>query len=393
MEYPVSRKMSRMKPSAIREMFKYAADPSVISLTAGSPAIEALPTQAIADILDEIKEHDLQSALLYSISEGHPPLREALKKLVREEYDSFYEERDELIVVSGSQQSMDLITKVLCDEGDTVICENPSFIGNLNCIRSYGVNLAGVPVEEDGISLEGLEEALKANQNVRFIYLIPNFQNPTGITMSLEKRKGCYELAKRYGVPIFEDDPYGDLRFAGEPLPTIKSMDTEGLVIYARTFSKILSAGIRVGYLVMPKEIAGKVIVAKQCTDVHTGMLSQLLCYRFLTEYDLKAHIEAIGKIYLRKCNVMLDALSQLPSEKISYTRPEGGLFVWCTLKEREDAAAFGMELIRDHKVAIVPGASFLAQEGLTSPDFRMTFAAPTDQQMVKAIEIIGKAL
>ena len=155
----------------------------------------------------------------------------------------------------------------------------------------------------------------------------PNFQNPLENHV-FEKRKGCCQLAKKYGVLIFEDDPYGDLRFAGEALPSIKSMDTEGLVIYARTFSKILSAGIRVGYMALPKDVFNKFVVAKQCVDVHTGMLSQLLCYRFLTQYNLQEHIQAIGKIYRRKCQVMLDALDKIPSDKLRYTRPQGGLFV-----------------------------------------------------------------
>ncbi len=392
MEYYISNKMRNMKPSAVREIFKYAADPQVISLSAGTPAVEALPVEAIGQIMNEIRDHDLHSALLYSVSEGHPPLREALKKYLREEHNSF-SDNDDLLIVSGAQQCMDLTAKVLCDEGDTVLCEDPSFVGNLNCIRSYGVNLVGIPMEEDGIDLNRLEQALREQPRVRFLYLIPNFQNPTGKTMSLEKRKGCYQLAKKYGVVIFEDDPYGDLRFAGEALPSIKSMDTEGLVIYARTFSKILSAGIRVGYMALPEGMFNKFVVAKQCADVHTGMLSQLLCYRFLTEYNLREHIQTIGQIYRRKCQVMLDALGQIPSGKLEFTRPQGGLFVWCTLPHVADSSEFCLRLIREHKVAVVPGNAFLAREGGCSPSFRMTFGAPTDQQIVKAVEIIAKAL
>jgi 2-aminoadipate transaminase len=392
MQYYISNKMRNMKPSAVREIFKYAADPQVISLSAGSPSVEALPVKAIGQIMNEIRDQDLHSALLYSVSEGHPPLREELKKYLQEQHNSF-SEHDDLLIVSGAQQCMDLTVKVLCDEGDTVLCEDPSFVGNLNCIRSYGVNLVGVPMEEDGIDLEQLEKTLQKQPKVRFLYLIPNFQNPTGKTMSLEKRKGCYQLAKKYGVLIFEDDPYGDLRFAGEALPSIKSMDTEGLVIYARTFSKILSAGIRVGYMALPKDVFNKFVVAKQCVDVHTGMLSQLLCYRFLTQYNLQEHIQAIGKIYRRKCQVMLDALDKIPSDKLRYTRPQGGLFVWCTLPDASDSSEFCLKLIREHKVAVVPGSAFLAQEGGCSPSFRMTFGAPTDQQIVQAVEIIGNAL
>lgn len=392
MNFYISNKMSGMRPSAIREFFKYAADPAVISMSAGSPAPEALPTRAIREIMDGIMREDLQKALGYSISEGYPPLRESLKIHLRERYASFDENRDELIVTSGAQQCMDLICRVLCDEGDVVICEDPSFTGSVNCFRSYGIRVVGVPMEEDGISVEQLEQALKEHGSARFIYLIPNFQNPTGYTMSLNKRRACYDLAKKHGVPILEDDPYGDLRFSGEPLPAIKTMDEDGIVLYARTFSKVLSAGIRVGYLSFPKELLGPLTVAKQCADVHTGMLSQLLCHRFLTQCDLAEHIREIGEIYGRKCALMLGELDKLPPGKINYTQPEGGLFVWAALHGSQSADDFATRLVKEKKVAVVPGSAFFADMA-PGPNFRMTFAAPAEEQIVKGISAIAELL
>ena len=213
-------------------------------------------------------------ALQYSITEGYTPLRNTLKKYMSEKYDSV-KDFDELIITTGAQQVMELTTKSLCNEGDTILCEAPSFIGSLNAFRSYGVNLRGIPVDNDGINLEALETALKEEKKAKFLYVIPNFQNPSGVTMSLEKRKAVYALAKQYGVMILEDNPYGEVRFAGEPLPNIKSMDEEGIVIYAGSFSKVVSSGMRVGYAIAPTQVMQKIIVCKQVSDVHTTIWAQ----------------------------------------------------------------------------------------------------------------------
>jgi 2-aminoadipate transaminase len=289
---------------------------------------------------------------------------------------------------------MDLLCKCLCNEGDTVICEDPSFIGSLNAFRSYRANLVGVPMEEDGIHLGLLEAALKANPATKLLYLIPNFQNPTGITMSLAKRKAVYELAKRYGVLILEDNPYGDLRFAGESLPTIKSMDTEGIVAYAGTFSKILSTGLRVGYLIAPLGLMGKLVVAKQCTDVHTSMLSQLVCHRFLTEYDIGAHIERNQKVYAEKCGLMLAEMAKGFPEAVSFTKPQGGLFIWSALPKRMDGAGLATRLVRDRKVCVVPGSAFaVAADGSHQNCFRMNFSMPSPEKIVKGVGVVSELL
>jgi 2-aminoadipate transaminase len=288
---------------------------------------------------------------------------------------------------------MDLVCKTLCNEGDTIICEDPSFIGSLNCFRSYNANLVGVPMEDDGVELNALEAAIKANPNTRFLYLIPNFQNPTGITMSMAKRKAAYELAKRYGVLILEDNPYGDLRFEGEALPTIKSMDTEGIVIYAGTFSKILSTGMRVGYLVAPQELMVKIVVAKQCTDVHSSMLGQLLCHRFLTGKDISAHVEANKKIYGEKCGLMLAEMEKNFPAGVSWTKPQGGLFIWCTMPSHIDGADFATRLVRDHKVCVVPGSAFAVHPGPHQNCFRMNFSTPSQEKIIKGVGIAGKLL
>ena len=391
MNYPISDKMASLKPSAIREIFKYAADPSVISLAAGSPAPESLPVAVVQKLMREMLEESPMTALQYSQSEGYPPLREELRSYLSKNHN-IINESDELIVTSGAQQCMDLLTKVMCNEGDTVICEDPSFIGSLNTFRSYNVNLVGIPLEEDGICIGKLEQALKENKNTRFIYVIPNFQNPSGITMSREKRKAVYSLAKKYAVSILEDNPYGDLRFAGEPIECIKSMDEDGIVFYAGTFSKILSPGIRVGYMIAPSAAMAKIVVAKQCTDVHSNMLGQILCHRFMAEYDVNAHIESLKETYARKCGLMLSEMEKHFPGTVTWTKPTGGFFIWATLPDNADGAEFSTRLVKEKKVCVVPGNAFSATGDTFSSCVRLNFSTPADENIVKAIRLVGEA-
>lgn len=389
MEFKFADRMGNLKASAIREILKSTADPEVISFAAGNPAPEAFPEEAIRKISAEILEKNPIGALQYSISEGYLPLRENIKKVMLSQEDIVREE-DDLIIVSGAQQGIELTCKVLCNPGDTVICENPSFIGSLNAFKSYGVNLVGVELEEGGISLTGLEDALKENQNVKMIYLIPNFQNPSGLTMSLEKRKAVLELAKKYGVIIVEDNPYGDLRFAGEPVQSIKSLDQDHLVVYCGSFSKVLSPGLRVGFVVAHAEFLQKLVICKQCSDVHTNIFAQMICNEFLTQYDFNEHIAGLRKIYRHKCDLMLEGVRNCFRSDIAYTEPEGGLFLWCTLPEGMDMMAF-CAAAAQNKVAVVPGIAFLPSEAYHTQSFRMNYSTPTDEAIVKGVEILGE--
>ena len=286
MDYKFSDKVSGLQASAIREILKFTADPEVISFAAGNPAPEAFPVDVITQISEEIFKEDPILALQYSVTEGYTPLRDLLKKEM-EKKGCFDPERDELIITSGAQQANEFACKVLCNEGDALICEAPSFIGSLNAFRSYNVKLVGVETEAGGMKIDKLEEALKANGGQKLIYVIPNFQNPTGDTMTLEKRKALYELAEKYDAIILEDNPYGDLRFAGEDVPSIKTMDKDGRVIYSGTFSKILAPGLRVGYAIGPKEIVQKMVICKQVADVHSNIWAQAVCCKFMQRTDM----------------------------------------------------------------------------------------------------------
>ncbi len=388
MNYSFASRMGNLKASAIREILKFTADPSVISFAAGNPAPEAFPSEEIAQISKELLENNPISALQYSITEGYTPLRDYMKTYLKDKL-SVGGEGDELIIVSGAQQGIELSTKVLCNPGDTVICENPSFIGSLNAFKSYGVNLVGVEMEDDGINVEKLEQALKTQTNVKFIYLIPNFQNPTGITMSFEKRKAVYALAQKYDVIILEDNPYGEIRFAGEDIPSIKTLDTDGRVIYCGSFSKVLSPGMRVGYVCANSAIVQKIVVCKQVSDVHTNIWSQIVCHEFMTRYDMSAHIDRLKDIYRHKCNLMLSSIKEHFSDKVTYTTPQGGLFIWCTIPETYDVTQFCTTAVQN-KIATVPGSAFLPSEDMTTHSFRINYSTPKDEQIVEGIKILG---
>lgn len=390
MNYVFSEKVSHLQASAIREILKFTVDPEVISFAAGNPAPETFPVKEVKEIIDRIMAENPIAALQYSLTEGYTPLRDVLKKDL-EAQGCFDPENDDLIITSGAQQANELSCKVMCDEGDTVITEAPSFIGSLNSFKSYNGHIVGVPLENDGVDLNALEDALKSNRNVKLIYLIPNFQNPTGLCTSFEKRKAVYGLAKKYGVMILEDNPYGMTRFAGEPIPSIKTLDKDGLVIYSGTFSKVLSPGIRVGYVCAPKPVIQKIVVCKQVSDVHTNILAQMICHEFMTKYNWSEHLKMLPAVYRKKCELMLSEMDKHFSKKITYTRPEGGLFIWATLPEDCDMPAFCKKAVSEYKIAVVPGNAFMISESDKTSSFRLNFSTPTDEQIVKGIEILGK--
>ncbi|MBQ7013523.1 MAG: PLP-dependent aminotransferase family protein [Oscillospiraceae bacterium] len=393
MQYSFSEKVSQLQASAIREILKYTADPEVISFAAGNPAPEAFPLNAVQEIsagmLDPVKGEPI-SVLQYGITEGYTPLRDLMKKRMADA-DCFRAETDELIITSGAQQVMELACKSLCNAGDTLICEAPSFIGSLNAFKSYNVNLVGVPLDDDGMELNALEDALKANPHTKLIYVIPNFQNPTGKTTTLERRKAIYALAQKYNTMILEDNPYGDLRFSGEHIPSIKTMDTDGRVIYAGSFSKVLAPGIRVGFGIAPKEVISKMVVCKHVSDVQTNNYCQMLAYHFMMKYDFDAHLSMLRGIYKQKCERMLSGMDASFSKKITFTRPEGGLFVWCTLPEDCDMMGFCTRAVSEYKIAVVPGSAFMISESDKTTSFRMNYSTPTDEAIDRGVAILGQ--
>ena len=390
MEYSFSDRVQALKPSAIREIFKYAADPEVVSLSAGNPSPEAFPIEEIKEISSRLLEENPIGVLQYSVTEGYPQLRETLKKYMKSHHN-IVRDFDDILITTGAQQIMDLATKSLVNEGDVVITEAPSFIGSLNTFRSYNAKLVGVKIDDDGMNMEELEKALQTHKNARFIYTIPNFQNPSGITMSLEKRKKMYELAKKYNVLILEDNPYGDLRYSGEYIPCIKSFDDEGIVLYAGSMSKVISPGIRVAYVIAPKPIFQKMVVCKQGNDVHTNIWSQMVCNELMTKYDFDAHLEKLRNLYRKKAQFMMDLMDKyLVPMGITYAKITGGLFTMCTLPDYVDMQEFCKDAIKN-KVCVVPGNAFLTDESEECHTFRVNFSTPTDEQLEKGIKLLAK--
>lgn len=391
MNYLLSDRMQGMEASAIRELLKVAQDPTVIAFSAGNPAPESFPIEEMAEISASIYKNNPYQAFQYGISEGYPKLRELSARRLSEKLN-VGREFDQLIIVSGGQQGMELSTKMLTNPGDTVICESPSFIGSINAFKSYDLNLKSVEMDEEGIIPEALEAIAKSDDRVRFLYTIPTFQNPSGRTMSLERRQAVLEIAKKYDFLILEDNPYGDLRYTGEEVPPIKSLDEEGRVIYVGSYSKVLAPGIRIGFVCAHKDIIAKMVIAKQVSDVHTNQFFMMLAAEYLERYNLDDHIAKVRKIYKRKLDLMADAIEQHFPKEVIFHKPDGGLFLWCQLPEGYDAMGL-CKVAGESKVSIVPGRVFEVEEKEISRTFRMNFSTPSEENILRGVEILGKVI
>lgn len=390
MNYVFSDKVSTLKPSAIRELFKLMVGKgAMISLSGGNPSKDSFPVQEIADITADILKNDWVGALQYSVSEGYPLLREFLEKYLVEEFGLDLEGND-IIITAGAQQANDMIAKIFCNEGDGVLVDSISFIGSLSAFKANNLVPIGVDSDDKGMSPEKLEEAIKANPNAKLLYLIPNFHNPTGFTMPLERRKEIYEVAKKHNIIILEDNPYGQLRFSGEDVPSIKTFDTEGIVCYSGSFSKVVAPGLRVGFVVAPADVAYRVTLLKQFTDVHTSILPQMIVGKFFTEYDTAAHIKMIDEMYGEKSKLMCEELrKQLPAE-VQFIEPEGGMFVWVTdTTGKINIGEYVQRLISEYKVAVVSGDVFMA-EGGESHSLRLNFTVPSNEQIVEGVAAVA---
>ena len=388
MNYIFADRMQGMESSAIRELLKVAQDPEVIAFSAGNPAPESFPIKEMADISASIFQEQGAKALQYGISEGYPELRRLSEERLKKRY-GIGRDFDQLIIVSGGQQGMELSTKILTNEGDTVICENPSFIGSMNAFRSYGLKLRGVEMDEEGILPEALEAIAASDPKVRFLYTIPTFQNPSGRTMTLERRKAVLEIAKKYDFLIVEDNPYGDLRYEGEDVAPIKSLDEEGRVIYVGSYSKVLAPGIRMGFVSAHQDLIAKMVIAKQVSDVHTNQFFMILAAEYLKRYNLDDHVREVRKLYKHKLDLMAGAIREHFPAEVIFHKPQGGLFLWCSLPEGYDA----LELCRrsgEAKVSIVPGRVFEIDAKPVSGTFRMNFSTPSEEAIQRGVKILG---
>ncbi|MDR0325347.1 MAG: PLP-dependent aminotransferase family protein [Oscillospiraceae bacterium] len=383
-----SRRISSLRPSAIREILKAPSDADTVTLAAGNPSPEAFPAEEMAALAAEIFATGAASALQYGISEGYGPLRERTRERILQKH-GIGTESDDLIITSGGQQVVELAAKTLLNEGDTVICEDPSFIGALNALRSYGVKLAGVPCGGAGMDISALERAFINHPEAKMVYTIPTFQNPAGEVMPLAARKRLLELAARHNVMILEDDPYRELRYDGEDVPAIKSLDTEGRVIYAGSFSKIIAPGIRLGFALAPAPLIAKMTAAKQVSDVHSNLFFQILVERYMARHDLDAHIARCRALYKTRRDCMDAALKRhLPDAE--WIVPEGGLFIWVKLPDGMDGTDF-CRRAKERKVMAVPGSAFLCDEEGVSGAIRLNFSLPSLEQIETGVARLGE--
>ncbi len=391
MEFRYSDKVLGMRPSIIRELLKQMSDPSLISFAGGNPAADSFPVADIRAFSDKLLETDPVGMLQYSVTEGYGPLREVCRDFANRKWP-VVKKSDEVIITSGSQQVIEFMAKLLCNEGDVVAVEEPAFLGAYNSMRSFGAVLRGVPLQPDGVDLEALEAAFAAEPKPKFFYCIPNFQNPTGYTTSAAKRKAIYELAVKYGVPVLEDDPYGALRISGEDVPPIKHFDETGAVVYAGSFSKILCPGMRLAYCAGQPEFITKMVTAKQGSDVHTNVWAQRVCERMLRETDMNAHIARLQAIYREKANHMMAQLDEKLSGAVSYVRPEGGMFIWAKLPDEVPAGEFARRCL-EKKLAVVPGSAFYTDSAVDQPFVRLNFSTPTKEQIDRGVAVMAEVL
>jgi 2-aminoadipate transaminase len=320
--------------------------------------------------------------LQYGITEGHPPLRAATAERLRNRYGI---SGGELVITSGGNQAIELCAKVLLNEGDTVLCENPSFIGALNAFRSYNANITGV-------DMDNLEEALKNTPRVKLVYVIPTFQNPSGLTMPLETRRKVLELCARYGVLLLEDDPYLELRYSGDYVPPIASLDTGGGVLYVGSYSKTISPGLRVGFAHGPPALINKMVTAKQIADVHTGVLNQMMVYEYLQTGALDGNIEKARALYKARRDLMASLLTERLSHKLSFAVPDGGLFLWASLRDGADGVTVAQAAGR-RKVAVVPGSAFSPDEGAAVSAIRLNFSLPGEDLIREGVKRLTLAM
>ncbi len=381
-----ARRFDQVSGSAIREIFKLIAKPGMISFAGGNPARSALPDETCAQIAKEVLNRDGKAILQYGATEGYPPLLESLHPYVEQMLGCPV---DGVLPTTGSTQGMDLLCKALIDPGDVILVEDPTFLGNMQCMRLYQANLVPVESDEGGLILDKLEAAMREH-HPKMLYVIPTFQNPTGRTLAADRRKPIAELAAKYGVVVAEDDPYRDLRYAGTPLPSIKSYDKEGWVVFLGSFSKIISPGLRVGYMAGDPRILRKCTIGKQSADVHTSNLTQAIVDAFLRQDLLPEHIRSICASYKAQLDAMLAELADFPAGT-TYTHPEGGLFIWAELP----AGLNALELLPacvERGVAYVPGTHFFSGGGHENT-LRLNFSNSTVEQIHQGMRAIREVI
>ena len=396
-ELRFANRTERMKSSFIRELLKVTNQPDVISFGGGFPAGELFPLEETLAACDKVLRENGQKALQYTTTEGYDPLRQWIADDMNK--NGINVTKDNILITSGSQQALDIIGRIFINNGDRVLTESPTYLGALQAWNTYGPNFVTAETDENGLVTENLEELIK--QNIKFMYVLPNFQNPLGVTMTLERRKQLIELASKYGVPLIEDDPYGKLIFEGEPLPSIAVLDTayqsngsgefNGNVIHTSTFSKILAPGLRIGWVVAPTTVMKKMVQAKQGADLQCSNIDQYVAYEMASADWLPAHIEKIKRVYKERRDTMLQAFEDYMPEGTTWTTPRGGLFLWLRLPEGCNSIELFPKAVEE-KVAYVPGDPFYPNGGPVNT-MRMNFSAANPEKITEGVRRLANMI
>lgn len=393
-EYRYAHRMQKMGSSIIRELLKLTEQPDIISFAGGLPAPDVFPVKEFREACNRVLEEQGAQALQYSTTEGYRPLREMIAR-----HTGRYSVKvtaDHILITSGSQQALDFIGRLFLNRGDYVVVESPTYLGALQALNAYGAQYISVPSDEHGMIVDHLEEALRIGP--KFIYVLPNFQNPSGSTLSEERRRRLVLLADQYGVPIVEDDPYGQLRYDGEHIPSVVYLDNHyrndgegeyaGNVIYLSTFSKLLSPGLRLAWVIAPPQVIRKLVMTKQAADLHTSSFNQYVAYEVAKGGFLDEHVKVIRATYKQRRDVMLEMMEEMFPREVRWTRPLGGMFLWGMMPEGVDAAEV-LKVAIERKVAFVPGAAFHPNGGGENT-MRLNFSFSSPETIREGITRLG---
>ena len=383
-------RMKEMKGSEIRELLKLTARPDMISFAGGLPAPELFPVEEMMVAAKAVMEENGRQAMQYSTTEGFPRLRQQIAERMLAK-NNIKTDADHILMTSGSQQGLDFSARVFLDEGDVVLLESPSYLGAINAFKCCQPRFVEVPTDEGGMIMEELDKILATTERVKMIYVIPDFQNPTGRTWNLERRLKFMEIINKYEVPVIEDNPYGELRFEGEYLPALKSLDTKGLVIFLGTFSKILAPGYRLGWVCAADEILAKYNMMAQAASLQASTISQMETAKWIDMFDLDAHVSKIREVYGHRRTVMVDTMARELPDCCKFTRPDGGLFTWIELPEYMDAKELQMKCL-EKKVAFVPGESFFPNGGHANT-MRLNYSCMPDDKIIQGITALAEAI
>lgn len=390
MSVAYATRMDSLRASEIREILKITQRAEVISFAGGLPAPELFPVEMLKEISVQVLSETGRLALQYSTTEGYEPLRRKIAERIGRKFQTKVSAQ-QVLITCGSQQALDFSGKLFLDAGDVVLCESPTYLAAISAFRAYQPNFVEVPTDDDGMITRSLENILATTERVKLIYVIPDFQNPTGRTWSLQRRRELVELATWYGIPVIEDNPYGELRFEGEILPSLKSMDTAGLVIGTGTFSKTFCPGMRIGWLVAEPEIIEKYVLIKQGADLCTSLRSQMEVDMFMERYDFEGNLQKLTDLYRKRRNAMVESLEAMMPAGVTFTRPQGGLFLWVELPEQLGAVELLQECLK-REVAFVPGDAFFPNGGIKNT-LRLNYSNMSEERIREGIRRLAEAI